>query len=190
MEAKSRSKIRFFLEPIHLIEFDSQKNPNQRKNLKLHNLHIKVLYKILFFALSIPTILVLSFTVFPSMVFLISIPLVFLISAYLLKLKILFQKISKRIIEPVQQLNPGEFVGQESKGIIHVYIVLKKSMSLYYLKRVNFEDIFTTNHDIDLKNTDYSELKIVKNNNLYKKFMRVVPLSITKGTTHSFKKVG
>jgi hypothetical protein len=187
MEAQRESKIRFYLEPIQKISFDDTKNPSRRKNLIYHKKFQIVFFKILFFIVCIPVITVI--TCLNPNILIISLPILLIIAAYVLKLKILFQRISKRIKEPIQDLNKGDFISLETRGKIYIYVVLKKSISLYYLKKIDFEEIFSRTSVPALTQFNYSDLTIIKADTLIKRYMRVIPVSFNQGVTYSVNKV-
>jgi hypothetical protein len=187
MEENKDSKIRFFLEPIQKIGFDDWRNSARRRNLKYHRIYSWVFVKILFLILCLPLILVVSFL--HAELFVISLPTILVIVVYTLRLKILFQRVSKKIVEPIHDLKYGDFVAYEAKSALQIFVVLKKSMRLYYLKKINFLDIFNGANFNELKHCHYSELKIVKVGTFHKRFMRVVPVSTNQGSNRTIKRV-
>lgn len=187
MEAKKDSKIRFFVEPIKMLLFDDPRNPSKRRNLKYIKLFYWLRLKIILLTLCIPFISITTCLI-PRVAF-VCIPTLLIIAAYIFKLKVLFQKVSKRINEPIHDLNKGDFIAYEYRGQLLVYIILKKNISLFYLKKIEFADIYSESNIADLKEFNYSGLKIIKAAVLYKKFMRIVPVSSQQGTNRFIKNI-
>jgi hypothetical protein len=185
MEEVKESKIKFFLEPIKRVNFDDPRNPSKRKNLKFHNIYSWLLIKIISLTLCLPIIAIISFL--NPKIFSISLPSILVIIAYILKLKILFQRVTKKIITPLTELKSGDFVACESGTRLNIYVIIKRSMSLYYLKSIEFKYIFSDQPLMDLSEYTYTDLKIVKSDTLCNRYMRVVPISTDSGSNRIIK---
>lgn len=178
MSSVFESKIRFKLEPMSELCYDDEDNPFYRKNLRYFKMYSNLRIQIIFATLSLPILAYAAFS-YQILGYLLSLPLL-IIPFLILKLKIKFHRVAKRIKTEVVNISPGEVVAKNFQKQISLFVVLKKSIGLYYLKKVSLEELVSEPlnlKDIKLTNIKMNDLKILKPAELKENFLKVIPVS-------------
>lgn len=179
MTSVLETKIRFVLEPIKGLHFNDEGNPFRKKNNKFYKIFTLLKLKILIFTTLIPVFLFMAFEFQPAGFALI--PICLWMAVYILKLKFKFHRVAKKIKEHFVFLRPGEVIAKNFQKNLSLFVVLKKSIGMYYIKKITLDELVQSNY---LKGNDeldepsnFEELNIIKVQTLHENYLKVVPVS-------------